>query len=421
MRIVYCFFASRRYWKNEQELLETFQTISKQISGGAASVLVTENGDLEKLPEGDCLAAIPMSGAMQACILKAAELYGKTVLYAAYVRGNAPDKMTQRMLRNNAAPTVMDTWAVLRRGNAPALFAMNEEELARSIKIMDTYIYVQNAKLLLIGETEPWVVSNSSDLGSYEQRFGVKLQHVRQEELAGLYHRTTNEQALVYYRYFSERAQEIIEPTEEDLWNASRMAAALTTLLEKYNAQGCALACFDLLKEGTNSCLAVSYVNDCTAYLAACEGDLDSAVTMLLMKKLTSGRCWMANPGLQPDRTINFSHCTAPICATGGKPLPCILRSHHESGIGVSLQVSLPVDRTVTICRISDEASKITIQRGITIRGAYECACRTQLHVEMEDPLHYLDTVLGCHQVIAFDDITDELQKLAGLFGLEIL
>ena len=101
--------------------------------------------------------------------------------------------------------------------------------------------------------------------------------------------------------------------------------------------------------------------------------------------------------------------------------MPCVLRSHHESGIGVSLQVSLPVDCTVTICRISDEASKITIHRGVTIYGDYECACRTQLHIKMEDSQHYLDTALGCHQVFAFEDITGELQKLAGLFRLEIL
>lgn len=421
MKSIYCFFASGRYWKSEQELLEAYRTISDRIAQGDVSVLVTGEGDLENLPVGDCMIAIPMSGAVQSYILAAAKRYGQTVLYAAYVRGNAPDKVTQKMLFNNAAPTVMDTWAVLRRGNTPTLFAMKEEELTKCLKIMEAYVYVHRAKLLLIGDTEPWVVSNSINRCSYEQRFGVTIEQVSQEELADRYRRMTKEEAEIYYRHFKERAQEMIEPSEDDLWNSSCMAAALVAVLEEHNAQGCALACFNLLKEGTNSCLAVSYVNDCTEYLAACEGDLDSAVTMLLMKKLTTGRLWMANPGWQPDLTVNFSHCTAPICATGGKPLPCVLRSHHESGIGVSLQVSLPVDCTVTICRISDEASKITIHRGVTIYGDYECACRTQLHIKMEDSQHYLDTALGCHQVFAFEDITGELQKLAGLFRLEIL
>ena len=138
------------------------------------------------------------------------------------------------------------------------------------------------------------------------------------------------------------------------------------------------------------------------------------------MKKLTNTRLWMANPGLQPDGSINFSHCTAPLCCTG-TPLPCTLRSHHESGIGVSVQVEIPAGVTVTACRVSDEAGSMTIHRGTTQTGPYETACRTQLHIRLEDAQHYLDTALGCHQVFAFEDITAKLEKLAALLGLRVL
>ena len=141
---------------------------------------------------------------------------------------------------------------------------------------------------------------------------------------------------------------------------------------------------------------------------------------MLLMKKLTATRLWMANPGLQPDGSINFSHCTAPIHCFD-RPLHFKLRSHHESGIGVSLQVEYPIGQTVTACRISDEARCMTIHRGVSQKGLYETACRTQLHVRFEQPEHYLQTALGCHQIFAFEDICSRLEKLAGMFGLKIL
>lgn len=147
---------------------------------------------------------------------------------------------------------------------------------------------------------------------------------------------------------------------------------------------------------------------------------MDSAVTMLMMKHLTSTKLWMANPGLQPDGTVNFSHCTAPICCMGD-PLPCTLRSHHESGIGVSLQVELPQKKRVTACRISDEASKMTVHLGYSAAGPYETACRTQMHVRFDDAPHYLRTVLGCHQVFAFEDVEEKLLRLAALFGLDVL
>ena len=274
--------------------------------------------------------------------------------------------------------------------------------------------------MLQIGHTEPWVISNASEPAVYEARFGVKIRFVEQDELAQLYRGAQREQAQTYYDWFVQNSTGCAEPTDGALWDASRMAWALITLLERYGAQGAAIACFNLLSEGTTSCLGVSYVNDCTPMVAACEGDMDSAVTMLMMKHLTSTKLWMANPGLQPDGTVNFSHCTAPICCMGD-PLPCTLRSHHESGIGVSLQVELPQKKRVTACRISDEASKMTVHLGYSAAGPYETACRTQMHVRFDDAPHYLRTVLGCHQVFAFEDVEEKLLRLAALFGLDVL
>ena len=33
----------------------------------------------------------------------------------------------------------------------------------------------------------------------------------------------------------------------------------------------------------------------------------------------------------------------------------------------------------------------------------------------------YLRTVLGCHQVFAFEDVEEKLLRLAALFGLDVL
>ena len=107
------------------------------------------------------------------------------------------------------------------------------------------------------------MVSNASDTGYYEDRFGVKIVPVAQEELEDLFLATTREQAATYFDWFTGHSQGCVEPTQEDIWNASRMACALVTLLEKYHAAGAALACFNLLRTGTNACLgAVSFFGD---------------------------------------------------------------------------------------------------------------------------------------------------------------
>lgn len=420
MKTVYAFFAARRYWKDPQLLQSVYQELAEKTGEASSCFLIADEQEIDTLPAGDCLVAVPMSGAVQKQILAAAGHYQSVVLYGAYIRGNASSQACEEMLRCNAAPTLMDTWAVLRRTMPRVMLALNPDQLAGQLRVLDAYTSVRGATLLQIGHTEPWVISNASAAQVYEKRFGIRILFVEQSELAALYRGATRQQAEPYYTWFRKNSASCVEPTDDSIWDASRMAWALLELLGRYQAQGAAIACFNLLAEGTNNCLGVSYVNDCTPMVASCEGDMDSAVTMLMMKKLTDTKLWMANPGLQPDGSINFSHCTAPIYCMGSA-LPCTLRNHHESGIGVSLQVEMPKKGVVTACRISNEASQMTIHRGTAVPGPYETACRTQMHVRFDDPEHYLHTVLGCHQVFAFEDITEPLHRLADLFGLEVL
>ena len=420
LKTVYLFFAASRYWTDPQALTAAYKALLERISPSEAALIVDGTG-MDALPSGDCLVVVPMSGAVQKYILDAAARYAHTVIYAAYVQGNAADSVTSEMLRCNAAPTVMDTWAVLKRTKPGTYLAISLAEVDRALQVLRAYTAIRGAKLLKIGETEPWVISNSLDPTDYQTRFSVEIERVPQSEVAARYRSMTDQDGQPYYDFFTANAQKCVEPNEQDLRNACRMAAALVQTMEAHHAQGCAIACFNLLQEGTNMCLGVSFINDCTDMLATCECDMDSALTMLMMKHLTKTHLWMANPGLQPDGTVNFSHCTAPIHACGGQAFPCTLRNHHESGIGVSLQIDLPVGQAVTACRLSDRASKITIQHGVSVCGAYECACRTQMHVRFDDPNHYLRTALGCHQVFAFEDIVWQMNELSHLLGLTVL
>ena len=421
MKIQMGFFAARRYWSDEAELTEAYEALrekSKDLS--PQSALITDENDLKHcLNGGECLITVPMSGAVQPLILAAAQKYQTGIIYPAYVRGNAAPELENTMLRNNAAPTTMDCWSVLRRTHEHMLIALNRAELNTCVRVMEAYMAMQGANLLLIGDTEPWVIS-SGDRAGYS-RFGVNIRQVSQAEVAEVYRSLSPKDAEKYCAYFKSDAKAIIEPTDTDIIDAGRMAAALESIIEKYNADGIALACFNLLSEGTTACLGVSYINDCTRYIAACEGDLDSAVTMLAMHRITKSKLWMANPGLHPDKTVNFSHCTAPLNLIGQGKCPYTLRNHHESGIGASLQVDYPVGQTVTACRISERTGEITIQNGQIVPGTYECACRTQVHVRFDDFDHYLNTALGCHQVFAFEDIAGPMQILAKQLKLKTI
>ena len=417
----FVFFAASRYWEDFQQLLKSFEEWKGLLHPLATECrLIVDGKNMESLiPEtNDILIIVPMSGAVQKDILQAAEKFDAVVLYAGYVQGNASEQTTRLMTKYNAAPTLMDSWGVLRKRNKKTLLALHQKDLERKLRTIAAFQSLQKAKLLLIGEPEPWVVSVSRDLDDY-RKLGLEIVQIAQQEVAELYAHTTEEEGNQYFEKYKQGAQACIRPCGVDLKNAARMAAALMKTLVKYQADGLALACFNLLSLGTTSCLGVSYINDCTDKIAACEGDLDSAVTMLMLKRLTHTKVWMANPGLHPDGIINFSHCTAPLSVDGKSDYPFILRRHHESGIGVSLQVEMPVNLRLTACRISGVWGTYTVQRAVAEKGPREECCHTQLYVRFDDFNQYLKTALGCHQVFCFEDVAEDFAQLAEWVGLK--
>lgn len=422
MNTTYIFLAAKRYWNDEEDLDASFNELKTSIlKGNTSAFLITDEVELNRisLAQKDILVAVPMSGAVQSLLLKASENFKATVIFAAYVKGNASDELCSKMMFKNAAPTVMDTWSVIRRNNN-ALLALSKKDLEIDLKVMEAFVFVKTAKLILVGETEPWVVSVSRKIEEYE-KLGLKIEKVSQDEIRERYTSSKEENGAKYYGYFKTKAKKTVEPTEKDIKDSCRMAYAIVETLKAHKAQGMALACFNLLSTGTNSCLGVSFINGNTPYIAACEGDLDSAVTMLMMKKLTNTNLWMANPGIHPNGLINFSHCTAPISITKDKPCDYILRNHHESNIGTSLQVELPMNSRVTACRMSGVTKEVTVQNGEIVDGEYEKACRTQAYVKFDDFDKYIDTALGCHQVFAFEDISDEMKKLSKLLNFKVI
>lgn len=418
-RIAACFAASR-YFSDKAELEQVYGELCTRLQSIANDCrLIVDGQGVDELPaqKDGLLVVVPMSGAVQKDILRATERFGAVVVYGAYIQGNCGDAASALMVKNNAAPTLMDSWSVLRKRHARALLALNQAELAQRVRLISAHSALQGKKIILIGEPEPWVISVSRDLEDY-RKLGITVEQVAQQEVADLYARMTEADAKPYFDKYQSGAKACLEPTAADLMNASRMTAALVKTLENHKADGMAIACFNLLSLGTTSCIGVSYINDCTDKFAACEGDLDSAVTMLMLKHLTNTKVWMANPGLHPQGVINFSHCTAPLAVNGECDCPYTLRSHHESGIGASLQVEMPNGVRLTACRVSGAWGTYTVQGATGETGPREECCRTQLYVRFDDFDKYLKTALGCHQVFCFEDVAEDFATLARWMGL---
>lgn len=428
--ITVAIFLAERYWSDPAErgratgsVLSSVRSLLTTAGLGESeltSVVVEGPEELELLNGGGGLGIlIPMSGAVQPWMEEASSSFEALYIVPGYMEALFPAEVALRALELNSAPASMDLYAVLKRRQLPVHLVRTAEELVGRVRAWRGVQSLRGSTLLLVGKPEPWVISVSRRYADYESTFGIRLETVGQNELKERFDSIPDSAAEERARDYLAGATELVEPTAEGVVEASRLVLAVEVLMEETGAAGLAVACFNLIGVlGTTSCLAVSMLNDSDRWIGACEGDLDSALTMMLVKSVTGKAGWIANPNLQSDDTINFVHCTAALHLAGRRH-SYRLRSHHESGRGVSPEVELPVNEPVTLARFGMKEGKLTLQGGTALTPASEPSCRTQLRVDLGGLEGYLENVLGCHQVLVYGDIRQEMRYAAEILGIE--
>jgi L-fucose isomerase-like protein len=421
-------FVEPRYWPDEGERQAAIEAVRQAISSvhdqsgtSLRTMTVQSEEDLDALrssPAGVLGIFTPMSGAVQPWMLKAAGQFRAVAICGAYVDGFLPEHTGKLLLERNAAPAATDVFSVLKRDDRSVSFIRTLDSLAALRRAVHAVGRLNQSRVLQIGSTEPWVISSSRDLGVFAARLGMEIRQIDLKELYDVYYRTSEAEAKAIARDWVGRASAVVEPREDHVVSACRVTLAFRNLLATYKAEAVAIACFTLLNElGTTSCLALSELNTDPVFVGTCEGDLDAAATMILMKVLSGDAPWMGNPVVGQDNTIRLVHCTAPRSVRHER-MPYALRSHHESGIGVSPEVELPVGEPVTLCRIGNSATAMSVFVGTAVDNPREPTCRTQLKISLPSVERFLQHALGNHQVLSYGDFSEPLRYVADILRL---
>jgi len=220
-------------------------------------------------------------------------------------------------------------------------------------------------------------------------------------------------------------AQKIVEPTREDILNASRVYFTVKELLARENATAAAIDCLGMVGARlvpTPPCMAFSRLND-EGITAGCEADLMAAVSMLFVSKLFDKPGFMQDPVWDSaDNQWIGAHCT---CATRldgfDKPrAPHILRWHSESALGVSMQVLWRPGQRFTMIDFQSPNSLI-VDRG-TVVGNIDTppagGCRTSVRCTIDTCPDARD-VGGFHQVMFYGDHLQDVLDYCQLYGIE--
>jgi len=332
------------------------------------------------------------------------------------------------ILARNAIPAIMDVWA--RSIGDPSINhalvnrCSDLKTLQEAISLGRVFKTVHNTRLLRVGKTEPWVVSSENDGNRFTEITSIRTIQIPKKALMDRYNETepTDEVKMLASRYLKHTIK-ILEPRIGDVIKSFRLYIALASLMNEYKANAVAISCFSIAKVlGVTPCLAVSLINESHGTVAACEGDLDAAASLVLAKAVSNRPVFMGNIIVNLDNTLDIVHCTAPYSLGAEERVEVILRSHHETGSSVGLQVRiLGTEKEATIFRLGVRAKKATVAQARFLQNLEMRTCRTQWRFSVSNSLRFLDNLLGNHQIVVLGDHMHALSQLSQAMGFQVI
>lgn len=413
------FFASSVYYPDKNILGKDVEVLSKlleEIDGETKILLsprlVESDASLEEATAalGQSLPLlIPLSGGIQKKMIAAAEAASESLLWTWFPQDDIFSgeiaEVVGRVCSRNALPAVADVWAALRNQGRRVQKVYSGTSWRAASLDLERVNGVRSSRILLVGYTQEWVVSASVDTREMERRLGISSVHIGLEELFAEYDACASreEEAASLAEEYAGCARERLEPSSGQLQNALRLYLALKNLLLKYGCNAMAISCFSLAKTlGVTACTALSLINDEPGTIAACEGDLDAAVSMIVGKAVTGLPVFMGNPVYSLKNTLDIVHCTAPRRLLTSAVQPYDLRSHHETGLSVSQRVEVSGPADATIFRIGDEFRRAVVFEAPLLDNPRLDTCRTQFRFGLKDWERTFDQMLGCHHMVIF-------------------
>lgn len=420
--------ASTVYWPDADELRRCFEQIAAHLASACPAPLdirLIHGAPTDELLAGfDGLTAVllPLSGGVQPTLVNLSARLRHAALANAYLPGFLPAELGSLLLHRNAHPACTDFFAHARLAGRPARWLDSTEALHAYARAHSAVAALRSARILCIGPTEPWVINSTRDPARFRAALGCEIIPLPAEALYGEFARVSDDDpdSVALAEGWWSAARQHLDTGLNDARKAARVAVAMKRLLATHQADALAMACFAMIGAlDTTSCLALSTLNDSARAIGACEGDLDAAVTLYLLKKLGADFVWIANPIIHAADCVDLAHCTAPRRACGEK-LPYRLMRHHESGRGISPEVRLPGGREVTLARIGANLTELCVHPGRTEGIAKQPTCHTQIRVHVPSSRRFLETLNGTHVVMSYGDLGAELSVCAELLGLRL-
>ncbi len=374
-------------------------------------VNVVTSESLDKIPitAEDLAVVAPITGGTEELIIRIADRAGHALILP-------HEEM-------NSLPASLEAYSLLRLAEKPATLIVEwppSQRVSRFIRSWKAVSKAGNYVIGAIGDPSPWLVySAGEDVEEGLRRVmpNLRIVKVSLDELIELVSEVSDDEVTELASVVSARAAEVRIPRHE-IQKSLKIYAALKKLVDRHGLNALTIRCFDLVKSlGTTACLSLSLLNS-EGFVAGCEGDLSTLITMVILKELSGGPVFMGNISWVEDGEILVSHCTIALKMTEKYELD----THFESGMGVGIAGHVPNNTIVTIARLDPLTYALRIAKGRIINGRPSSPrhCRTQLKIKVSREMtsQILENPTGNHCALVLEDLETELHFVAEILGV---
>lgn len=289
----------------------------------------------------------------------------------------------------------------------------------------ETLKAIKEAKILAVGGGWPGISE------AIQKELGVAVVSVPFEELNQAWEKADKDQSREIAARWQKAAALVEDVSQETLEKSAAMYLAEKAVLEKHGANAITINCLGGFYGGhihAYPCLGFHELNN-GGLIGACECDLRSTITMVVMTAMTQGRPgFISDPVLDTaKRQIIYAHCVASnkVFGPNGPTNPFQILTHSEDRQGAAVRSLMPEGYMTTTLELAPERKQILFHQAKSVGNSLEDrACRSKLCGEPVGDIEKLFTqwdAWGWHRVTYYGDLKESVFALADKLGWTII
>ena len=286
--------------------------------------------------------------------------------------------------------------------------------------------FMKQSKFLYIGEIPSFSApSGPYDFPAIEGRLGVRVRHIETNEFYRWFDRFSEEEVKKELENWRKDFDEVVEPDEQELMNATRVYLALRGLCEREDANGLTINCGRFTEERpVVPCLAFDRLID-EGIMCACEGDITAMLSALIIHAVSGQSMLMGNFGYRPghfeakEGELTIEHDLIPLSmATTGYRV----RDYHGRKFGVTGYADIKTDQPVTLLNVDKSLNRMSVIEGTTKYSEDGIHCRIIVHIDVNgDAKRVPQIIVGSQHVsMTFGRWLRALKEAGSLLGLDV-